>query len=806
MMSVWMQDLRYALRQLRRSGSFTWAVVLTLAVGIGLNAAIFTIVDCVLLRPLGYREASRIYSLDTRFLDEGRAINSMGGDDYFDAANGIRSLESIAYYGSSPDGLQLNGQSLYLNIAAVSPQFGRVLGVEPIAGRLFGNDVNGTDALVAASFAEEHFGSAQAAVGKAIRYDGKTRTIVGVLPAGFSFPKKSVVWIEAAMRPEVPSRTAYNQQVVARAKPGVTGAQLNAEMRAFSERLAATYPDDRQKAIEAVSLQEQIVGSIRPTLRLLMGSVAVVLLIVCANIGHLQLVRSTQMRRDATIRAALGATSAAVVRRALMESLLLAVAGCGLALVIAQPALHLLTVLAQDQIPRLADVRLNRDVLLFSFAMSVATMLVTALLPAWRAMTVSPAAVLKQEQGSSSESRNSRRLRDALIVGEVALTLTLTVASVLLARQMIAQSQQDLGFSRDNLLVMDTHEGGGSGLTESIAEGSPAALLSLEQMIDSIAKVPGVKGVAAAEAAPMGNIADVGYAIRGRSEFKPGNKLAEADITSMTPGYFQTMGIPLLQGRMINNDDTNSSAPVLVVSRELAEKQFPGVNPIGQQIMCGYDMKTSWWTIVGVVGNVRQQSPASPPAQTMYVPVAQHLARASDMQILVRTATDPAAMAATLDPLLRRNYPMVAVSSMTMREAVGESSRAQTFRTAIFAGFAGVAILLAAVGMYGVTAYTVAQRRFEFALRFALGANRAQIVTLTLGHGIVVAAMGICAGVAMSLGLMRVLGTLLGKLPAFDPASYAIAILGVLTIAITASIVPSRRASQVEPMRVLRGD
>lgn len=811
MMALWMQDLRHALRQLRRSGSFTWAVVLTLAIGIGLNAAIFTIVDCVLLRPLGYREASRIYSLDTRFLDEGRSINSMGGDDYFDVANGIRSLESIAYYGASPDGLQLNGQSLYLNIAAVSPQFGSVLGVEPVAGRLFGNDANGPDAngsaaLVAASFAEEHFGSAQAAVGKALRYDGRTRTIVGVLPAGFSFPRKSVVWVEAPMRPEVPSRTAYNQHVVARAKPGVTGAQLNAEMRAFSQRLAATNADDRQKAIEAVSLKEEMVGSIRPTLRLLMGSVAVVLLIVCANIGHLQLVRSTQTRRDATIRAALGATSAAAVRRALMESLILAAAGCGLALVIAQPALHLLTVMAADQIPRLADVRLNRDVLLFSFAMSVATMLVTALLPAWRAMTVSPAAVLKQEQGSSSESRNSRRLRDALIVGEVALTLTLTVVSVLLARQMIAQSQQDLGFARDNLLVMDTHEGEAGGLTGAIAEGSPAALQSLEQMIGSIEKVPGVKGVAAAEAAPMGRIADVGYAIRGRSEFKPGNKLAEADITSITPQYFQTMGIPLLRGRMLNGDDTNSSASVLVVSRELAERQFPGMNPIGQQIMCGYDMKTGWWTIVGVVGNVRQQSPASPPAQTMYVPVAQHLARASDMQIVVRTATEPATMAATLDPLMRHNYPMVAVNSTTMRDAVGESSRAQRFRTYIFAGFAAVAILLAAVGMYGVTAYTVAQRRFEFALRFALGANRAQIVTLTLGHGIVVAGIGIGAGVALSVALMRVLGSLLGKLPAFDPASYAIAIFGVLAIAVTASIIPSRRASQVEPMRVLRGD
>jgi len=801
-----MQDLRYALRQLRRSGSFTWAVVLTLAVGIGLNAAIFTIVDCVLLRPLGYREASRIYSLDTRFLDEGRSINSMGGDDYFDVANGVGSLESIAYYGSSPDGLQLNGQSYYLHIAAVSPQFGSVLGVEPVAGRLFGPDANGTDALVAASFAAEHFGSAQAALGKALRYDGRTRTIVGVLPAGFSFPSKSVVWVEAATRPEIASRTAYNQHVVARTKPGVTAAQLNAELRTFSARLQAAYPDDRQKAIEAVSLQEEVVGSIRPMLRLLMGSVAVVLLIVCANIGHLQLVRSTQTRREATIRTALGATSAAVLRRALIESLLLAAAGCALALVIAQPALHLLTVMAQDQIPRLADVRLNRDVLLFSFAMSVATMLLTALLPAWRAMSVSPAGVLKQEQGSSSESRSSRRLRDALIVGEVALTLTLTVASVLLARQMIAQSQQDLGFAADNLLVMDTHTAESGGLTGTIAENSPAVLLSLEQMLGSIAKVPGVKAVAAAEAAPMGRIADVGYAIRGRSEFKPGNKLADADITSITPQYFKTMEIPLLQGRMLTGDDTDSSEPVLVVSRELAEKQFPGVNPIGQQIMCGYDMKTGWWTIVGVVGNIRQRSPASPPAQTMYVPAAQHLARAGDMQIVVRTSIDPAAMASTLDPLLRRNYPMVAVSSTTMREAVGESSRAQRFRTLIFAGFAAVAILLAAVGMYGVTAYTVAQRRFEFALRFALGANRFQIVTLTLGHGITVAALGIGAGVALSIALMRVLGSLLGKLPAFDPTSYAIAILGVMAIAVTASVIPSRRASQVEPMRVLRGD
>lgn len=422
MIALWMQDLRYALRQLRRSGSFTAAVVLTLAVGIGLNAAIFTLVDCVLLKPLGYHDASRIYSIDTRFREEGRSIPNIGGDDYFDVANGIHSLESTAYYGAGQDGVQLNGQSLYLNIADVSPQFGSVMGVQPVAGRRFEDHRDGSEAMVASSFAEEHFGSAQAAVGKALNNDGRTLTIVGVMPSGFSFPDKTAVWVELPPRPEILSRTAYNQSAIARARPGVTRAQLNAEMSTFSQRLQAAYPEDRLKALEAVPLEEQIVGSIRPMLRLLMGSVAVVLLIVCANIGHLQLVRSTQMRRDATIRTALGATRSAIARRALMESFLLATAGCALALLIALPALLLLRVMAQDEIPRLADVSLNRDVFLFSFFMSMATMLVTALLPAWRSVTVSPAAVLKQEQGSNSESPNSRRLRDGLIVGEVALT------------------------------------------------------------------------------------------------------------------------------------------------------------------------------------------------------------------------------------------------------------------------------------------------------------------------------------------------------------------------------------------------
>jgi putative ABC transport system permease protein len=712
----------------------------------------------------------------------------------------VRSLESAAYYGAGEDGVQLDGHSLYLNMAAVSPQFGSVMGVEPVAGRLFENDANGMEALVASSFAEEHFGSAQAAIGRVLHYEGKARTIVGVLPAGFSFPKKSVVWVEEPAIPDTPSRTAYNQQVIGKARQGVSSAQLNAELAAFSSQLQAAYPDDRHKAIEAVSLQDEIVGSIRPVLRLLMGSVAVVLLIVCANIGHLQLVRSTELRRDATIRTALGATRAAIARRVLLESLLLAVAGCALALAIAEPALQVLKVMAHDQIPRLADVRLNRDVLLFSFAISLMTMLVTALLPAWRSVTASPAGALKQEQANSSESRKSRRLRDGLIVGEVALTLTLSVASVLLARELIAQSRQDLGFVAENLLVMDAHIPAGKGQEE-------AALATVHSVLDSIAKTPGVKSVAAVQGVPMaGPTSGVGYAVRGRMEFKSSEKLPYADMQSITPAYFQTMGIPLLQGRMLNDQDTENSEMVLIVSQELAQKVFPGVNPIGQQIMCGYDDRSGWWTIVGVVGNVRQRSPASPMAQSMYVPVTQHPGRAGEMQIVVRTGIAPEAMATTLDPMLRHRYPMVAVSSTTMLEAVGDSSRAQRFRTLLFAGFAGVAILLAAVGMYGVTAYTVAQRRFEFALRFALGAQRGQIVGMTLSHGMAVAGIGIGAGVLITMALLRVVGNLLGKFPVFDPAAYGIAVLLVLGIAVIAAVIPSRRASQIEPMTVLRGD
>jgi putative ABC transport system permease protein len=804
MIGIWIRDLRYALRQLGRAPEFTAAVVLTLAVGIGLNAAIFAIVDCILLRPLGYRDAARIYSIDTRFLREGRSAHKIGGDDFVDVANQVRSLESAAYYGAEgQDGVQLNGRSYFLDMAAVSPQFGAVMGIEPVAGRLFHNDAEGSDALVAASFARQHFGSPQAAVGQALGYAGQTRTIVGVLPDGFSFPGKSVVWIELPAHPDIPSRSAYNQRAIGKVRPGVSAAQLNAELDALSRHLQAAYPEDKAKALEAVSLEEQIVGSIRPMLRLLMGSAFLVLLIVCANIGHLQLVRSTRMRRDVSIRTALGATPAAVVRRVLLESLLLAVVGCTAALLVAVPALRVLLLMAPPDVPRLSDVHPNADVLLFSFLAALATMVVTALVPAWRSWRANPAAALKQEQATSSDTRGAQRVRDGLIAAQVALTLMLTVASVLLARQMLAESKRDLGFAADHLILLDTH-------APYPADGQePAALARLDSMVDAIAHVPGVKDAAAGGGVPMtGGPADVGFAIRGRMEFTPGAQLPDSDIEPVTPGYFRTMGIPLVRGRLLTDADTQDRAPVLVVSEELARTVFPGVDPIGKQLRFGLDLASldAWTTIVGVVGSVREYSPASPMGQMIYVPMAQHPGRSSEVQVVVRTESDPAAMTESLRRLIERRFPMVALNTSTMQDAIGESSRAERFRATLLSCFAAISILLAALGIYGVTAYAVAQRRFEIALRLALGAQRGQIVSMTLFHGVLVTAVGLAAGLALSVALPRALSQFLGKLPAFEFSSYAIAVLGVLAVAILAVLVPCRRAAQVEPMQVLRAD
>jgi len=392
----------------------------------------------------------------------------------------------------------------------------------------------------------------------------------------------------------------------------------------------------------------------------------------------------------------------------------------------------------------------------------------------------------------------------------------------MLTRQLIRQSKQDLGFSAENLITLDSHaiDNAPMPTPEQIAAETPeqvqaersnqakTRLAHLDDTLATISAVPGVESAAAILGAPMGfGGSDVGYAVKGRQVFAPPFKgLPNAELRPVTPNLFSTMHIPLLRGRNLNADDRLGSPTVLLINEELARKIFPGQNPIGQQIMCGYDDQSSWWTIVGVVGDIRDGSPAAAPTPTFYVPVAQHPGGAGDMQLVVRTHLAPATMLDTLTNRLRQTHPEIAVKATTMRENIGDTQRSDDFRTTLFGSFAFVSILLAAVGMYGVTAYSVTQRRFEFGLRIALGANRAQVLGMVLGKATAYAAAGIGIGVALSLSLVRVLAGVVGKLPAFDFAAYAIASLAVLTIATLATLLPARAAANVDPMTVLRAE
>jgi putative ABC transport system permease protein len=824
-MSRIVQNLRYTLRQLRRAPGFAFTVIATLAIGIGLNAAIFTVVDCVLLRPLGYHDADRIVALRTHFIQEGRSIPRLGGNDYRDLTQQVHGLEATAYYQSGEDGLALHGEALYLPVAGVSPRFGEVLGVAPVAGRLFAaNDVDGHDALVSAQFARDHFGSAQAALGQVLTYTGAPRTIVGVLPSGFSFPDKTVVWFEQPLYSKQGERTAYNDNAIAKRRAGVSDAQLAAELAAFSHQLQQAFPEDRHKSLEALPLQEELVGKVRPILHLLMGSVAVLLLIVCANVTHLQLVRASHQLRATTIRTALGATRHALAGRALLEALLLAAAGCGAAMLLAAPALRLLLHMAPADVPRLAEIHLNLDVLFFSFLVSLVLMSLTAVLPVWRSWHVDPARALRQDASRGTEGRGAQRLRNSFVVVEVALTLTLSVAAVLLTRQLIAQSREDLGFSPQHLITLDTHAvlstpapiaKDGSQASASAVEAGWAGinqenLARLDASIATIAAVPGVESAAAISGAPMGfGGSDLSYAVKGRQVFAPGaGPLPNANIKPVTPNLLATIGVPLVRGRALSSGDRAGSPPVVLINQELAAQVFAGQDPVGRQILWGYDETTAnvGATIVGVVGNLHDGSPGEPPYPTFYVPIAQHPSRAPDMQLVARTHGDPAAMADTLRKRLLATHPDIAVKVTTMRENIGETQRGEDFRTVLFASFAGVSILLAAIGMYGVTSYTVSQRRFEFGLRIAVGATRAQLLSLVLRNAFAVVSIGIALGITFSFAAVRVMSSAVGKLPAFDVAAYALASCAILLIASLATLQPARAAANTDPMQALRSE
>ncbi|WP_058187868.1 ABC transporter permease [Terracidiphilus gabretensis] len=798
--SSFFSDLRFAARQLARHRAFTVTATLTLALGIGANAAIFTAIDSILLAPLPFNHADRLAVLGTRYSNTGRTTRRVTGPDGVDVRDQAKSLEAVSLMAGGEEGVQLRDHATYTEVTWVDENFPRVYSLQPIAGRLFSDAESHRSALVNEQFARNNFGSAQAALGQTVHIENEAIEIVGVLPGSFHEPGKTEVWEAFSLLPESKSRTAFNYRAVALLRESTSFQTAQTELNSLSQRLQTAYPEDnRNKQMVALPMTEALTGSARPTLMLLWGAVGIILLIACVNVTHLQLVRSMTRQREIAIRKALGSSRWQVMRPVLLESLLLAILGCAAGLLLALPAVRILIAMAPKELPRAGEIHLNGWVLAFTMAISVLTALVSSILPAMRAAKVAAADAMKQDASRGMERKGAARLRDGLVIAEIAATFVLAVAAALLLRTMSTLMTSDLGFETQRMLVVDADN------PAHTDDDYRRMLRQFDEIFANLAAIPGVEHVAGVMGLPMGPYGSNGnYNTRGGLPVES-HHAPEAIFSVASPEYFQTMGIPMLRGRDFNAQDAYDNPFVVVISQSVAKQSFGNIDPIGKQIQCGLD-SDKWMTIVGVVGDIRQNSPAENPGPALYMPMKQHPAYANQIHIVLRTHVKPLTLINTVHSEIARANPLIAMRFTTMDSIVNESITAQRFRAALISLFAAAGLLLSMLGVYGTMAYTVAQRTFEIGIRMAFGANRAVILRAILRHAAILAGIGIAAGLVLSLLLARLVSAMLVGVQPMDPASLGGASLLLLLTAIAAASAPGWKATHINPLAALRAE
>jgi predicted permease len=758
------------------------------------------VVEQMLLTQLPYRDADRIVALETFFTDKQYLHPSVTGGDYQDMSNDSV-FAAVAYYEGGQMGVQLSDHATFTQIDAVSPQFADVFGVHPLSGALFRKGDASHQALVSEAFANAELGGVTAAVGKLVSVESESYEVVGVMPRGFDFPQKTSVWLGASATPDNLNRNSYNYHAVARLRDGVNVEQAQLRLHALSVRLAKQFPVDHAHVdLRAVPLRDALTGSVRTSLWLWLGAVGVLLLIACANVAHLQLVRISAQGHALAVRGALGASRARIVASVLLEAALVSLLGGIAGLLLSIPSTKLLMHMLASQLPRSMSASPDPRLLSFCLLLAAVVTVLSAALPCWWAARRDPAAALSRGTRSSSTDRGTALWRRGLLALEIALSFLLVTTSGLLLRTLQHIHETPLGFASQNRLVVYTHAP-----ARGLAEGQKR-VVELAQLTDQLRALPGVQSAAQTMGLPAGQYGSNGYyaiTSKGQSMGQPG--LPWAIFSLAGPGYFNTMHIPLLQGRDVTAADTYGSQPVAVISASLARQSFGNSSPLGQQIICGLDDESMRGaTIVGVVGDVRQDSPADDPTPALYMPLAQHPYMANEVQIVLRTATAPA----TLIPAVRQRTlavdAAIATRFTTMDDALAAATQPQQLRGELLTAFATLALLLAAVGMYSVTSYTVAQQVREIGIRMALGADRATVAREVMMSAAKSGLLGIGLGVLVSLEASRVLSRFLVGVPALDPVSYGAAAGLLVTAAALAALIPARRAASTEPMVALR--
>ena len=804
------QDLRYGVRMLRRTPGFTLAALLTLALGIGANTAIFSIVDAVLLRPLPFHEPERLVAIGDRTPD-GEATN-VGFATVLDWRERSRTIESFAMMRSWLPTLVTNGEAERLPAVRVSANYFDMLGVRPALGRGFTADDDRPDhwrvLLLSDRLWRRRFNADPSIVGRTVTMNDRQYRVIGVMPPDFEpldaerfYNVSAELWapIGYAVNGDSSCRGCRHLRGFGRLKPGVTLAAATAEMNAIREQMRGEHPTDYEAgALAVVPLQRAVTGNVRGALLVLLAAVGFVLLIACANVANLLLARSLTRRRELSLRAVLGATRGRLVRQLLTESLLLGLGGAIAGTSLAAAVLSGLATLAPVSLPRLSQIAIDGRVLGFTAAIAILTSLVFGLLPAWREGRAGAQRTLAVDSRSSVGGRS--RARSVLVVADLVFALVLLAGAGLMLRTVSALVKTSPGFNPDRIVALSF-----SLIGQAYAEDA-AVVAFQDRVLEQLRALPGVETVALAGQVPFGGNGDCrGFHPMGRMKSNPAENLC-IERYSVTPDYWRLMGIPVIAGRTFTDADIATSQPVMVISASTAKEVWGSDSPIGAQVRMGSYASGPWRTVIGVVADVHHDDLTSAPVPALYT--AQTQSTDSFLVALMKSSTaDPEPLVAPARAAFRALDPAVPLYDIaTLPDLVAKSSAERLFVMRLLAAFAVVAVFLAAIGLYGVVSHGVAQRTREVGVRMALGAQRRDVLALVLAGGAKLIAAGVIGGVAAAALATRFLDTLVFGVSPMDPLTFGAAAVLLIVVALGAHVLPIRRALRIDPAAALRAE
>ncbi|HEV2296968.1 MAG TPA: ABC transporter permease [Candidatus Acidoferrales bacterium] len=815
------QDLRFGLRLLRKSPGFTAVAVLTLALGIGASTAVFSLVDAVLLKPLPFPHAERIvfpWRLPPRGFVLGYDKIPWSRVDFLFLSQESKTFEALGAFQSDSFNLTGSGEPVRVDGLRASAGLFPSLGVSPVLGRTFTDEEdrpgNEHEVILSDALWRSRFGADPGILGRAIDLNGAPYTVIGVMPRGFAFPRGNEMpasftfppqvqlWVPLALNrgPLLPYES-YGLAVIGRLKPGITIAQAQADMDSMAKPLQDLHPTDRNSfASQVTLLARQTAGDTRQPLLLILAAVGVVLLIACSNVASLLLMRSLNRKRELTVRAALGAAGPRLIRQLLTESIVLAGLGGMAGILLAKAAIFAVKILGPSSIPRLEETGLDIRVLIFALGVTILTGVLFGLAPALGATRGNLVESLKSGGHRSGVSRGTQKIRNSLLVSQIALALVLVVVTGLLTRTFYRLLSVDPGFHAAHVLTF------GLSLPASKYPDQSHIVPVYQEVLRHLRMLPGAESAGLTDNIPMNGATD---GTRIRFSDRPGSTGPDsprADYIVVSPGYFSAVGTPILRGRAFVDSDTANSMPVAIVSATFVKKYWPdGQDPVGKQI-APKDPAYPLATIVGIAADVKHVSLRDAPSPEMYVPYTQKIwTPLLTMNVVLRTAQDPASLAANARAAIHSVDPDLPVADVkTLDNIVGDSVVQPRFAVLLLGAFGGLAVLLAAVGMYGVISYSVAQRTQEIGIRIALGAQRGNVLQIVFGQGSRLAAVGIVIGLVVAIGVTRLMSSFLYGVGATDPLTFAGVAILLALVALAACYIPARRAMKVDPTIALR--